>query len=54
MRKVIQTVDQPAPAQLATIKLRYAAAVDVGQAMQRLVPEARAAGRARARRRASR
>jgi general secretion pathway protein D len=40
LRKVIATVDQPAPSELATIKLRYAAAVDVGQAVQRLVPEA--------------
>ena len=40
LRKVIATVDQPQPAQLATIKLRYAAAVDVGQAVQRLLPEA--------------
>jgi general secretion pathway protein D len=40
LRKVISTVDQPQPAQLATIKLRYAAAVDVGQAVQRLLPEA--------------
>jgi general secretion pathway protein D len=39
VRKVIQTVDNPAPAEVATIKLRYAAAVDVGQAIQRLVPE---------------
>ena len=40
LRKVIATVDQPAPSELSTIKLRYAAAVDVGQAVQRLVPEA--------------
>ena len=40
LRKVIATVDQPQPAQLSTIKLRYAAAVDVGQAVQRLLPEA--------------
>ena len=40
LRKVIATVDQPQPAQLSTIKLRYAAAVDVGQAVQRLMPEA--------------
>ncbi len=40
LRKVIATVDQPASSELATIKLRYAAAVDVGQAVQRLVPEA--------------
>jgi general secretion pathway protein D len=40
LRKVIATVDQPQPSELATIKLRYAAAVDVGQAVQRLVPEA--------------
>ncbi len=39
IRKVIATVDQPQPAQLATLKLRYAAAVDVGQAVQRLMPE---------------
>jgi general secretion pathway protein D len=39
LRKVIATVDQPQPAQLSTIKLRYAAAVDVGQAVQRLLPE---------------
>ena len=39
VRKVIQTVDNPAPAEVATIRLRYAAAVDVGQAIQRLVPE---------------
>jgi len=40
LRKVIATVDQPQPAQLSTIKLRYAAAVDVGQAVLRLLPEA--------------
>ena len=40
IRNVIRTVDQPAPSQLASIKLRYAAAVDVGQAVQRLIPEA--------------
>ena len=40
LRKVIATVDQPQPAQLSTIKLRYAAAVDVAQAVQRLLPEA--------------
>jgi general secretion pathway protein D len=40
VRKVIGTVDQPAPSELATVKLRYASAVDVGQAVQRLVPEA--------------
>jgi len=40
IRNVIRTVDQPAPSQLASIKLRYAAAVDVGQAVQRLMPEA--------------
>jgi len=40
LRKVIATVDQPQPAQLSTIKLRYAAAIDVGQAVQRLLPEA--------------
>jgi general secretion pathway protein D len=40
LRKVIATVDQPQPAQLSTIRLRYAAAVDVGQAVQRLLPEA--------------
>ncbi len=39
IRKVIATVDQPAPSQLMTIKLRYAAALDVGQAVQRLMPE---------------
>jgi len=39
IRRVVATVDQPQPAQLATIKLRYAAAVDVGQAVQRLMPE---------------
>jgi general secretion pathway protein D len=40
IRKVVSTVDQPAASELATVKLRYAAAVDVGQAVQRLVPEA--------------
>ena len=40
IRNVIRTVDQPAPSQLASIRLRYAAAVDVGQAVQRLMPEA--------------
>ncbi len=40
LRKVIATVDQPAPSELSAIRLRYAAAVDVGQAVQRLVPEA--------------
>ena len=40
LRKVIASVDQPAPSELVTIKLRFAAAVDVGQAIQRLVPEA--------------
>jgi general secretion pathway protein D len=39
IRKVIASVDQPQPGQVATIKLRYAAAVDVGQAVQRLMPE---------------
>jgi general secretion pathway protein D len=39
IRKVIASVDQPQPAQLAAIKLRYAAAIDVGQAVQRLMPE---------------
>lgn len=40
IRKVIGTVDQPGASELATVKLRFAAAVDVGQAVQRLVPEA--------------
>jgi len=40
IRKVISTVDQPAASELATVKLRFAAAVDVAQAVQRLVPEA--------------
>jgi general secretion pathway protein D len=40
IRKVIGTVDQPGPSELTTVKLRFAAAVDVGQAVQRLVPEA--------------
>jgi general secretion pathway protein D len=40
IRKVLGTVDQPAASELGTVKLRYAAAVDVGQAVQRLVPEA--------------
>lgn len=39
IRRVIATVDQPQPAQLVTLPLRYAAAVDVGQAVQRLMPE---------------
>jgi general secretion pathway protein D len=39
IRKVIASVDQPQPAQLTAIKLRYAAAIDVGQAVQRLMPE---------------
>ncbi len=39
VRKVITTVDQPQPAELMTITLRYAAAVDLGQAIQRLMPE---------------
>ena len=39
IRKVIATVDQPQPAQLTAIKLRFAAAIDVGQAVQRLMPE---------------
>jgi general secretion pathway protein D len=38
-RKVISNVDQPQPAQVMAIKLRYAAAIDVGQAVQRLMPE---------------
>jgi general secretion pathway protein D len=40
IRKVVATVDQPQPSELVTIPLRYAAAVDVGQAVQRLMPEA--------------
>jgi general secretion pathway protein D len=40
IRKVIATVDQPAASELATVRLRFAAAVDVAQAVQRLVPEA--------------
>ncbi len=40
IRKVIGTVDQPGASELTTVKLRFAAAVDVGQAVQRLVPEA--------------
>ena len=40
IRKVIASVDQPAASELVTIGLRFAAAVDVGQAIQRLVPEA--------------
>jgi general secretion pathway protein D len=39
IRKVIGTVDQPGASELTTVKLRFAAAVDVGQAVQRLVPE---------------
>ena len=39
IRKVIASVDQPQPAQLTSIKLRFAAAIDVGQAVQRLMPE---------------
>ncbi len=39
VRKVITTVDQPQPAELMTLTLRYAAAVDLGQAIQRLMPE---------------
>jgi len=39
VRKVISNVDQPQPAQVMHIKLRYAAAIDVGQAVQRLMPE---------------
>ncbi|HSD54645.1 MAG TPA: type II secretion system secretin GspD [Burkholderiales bacterium] len=39
IRKVIASVDQPQPAQLTAIKLRFAAAIDVGQAVQRLMPE---------------
>jgi general secretion pathway protein D len=39
VRKVIANVDQPQPAQVVSIKLRYAAAIDVGQAVQRLMPE---------------
>lgn len=39
VRKVISNVDQPQPAQVMSIKLRYAAAIDVGQAVQRLMPE---------------
>jgi general secretion pathway protein D len=39
VRKVIANVDQPQPAQVMAIKLRYAAAIDVGQAVQRLMPE---------------
>jgi general secretion pathway protein D len=40
IRKVISTVDQPAASEFATVRLRFAAAVDVAQAVQRLVPEA--------------
>jgi len=39
VRKVIANVDQPQPAQVMAITLRYAAAIDVGQAVQRLMPE---------------
>jgi general secretion pathway protein D len=39
IRKVIASVDQPQPAQVTAIKLRFAAAIDVGQAVQRLMPE---------------
>lgn len=39
VRKVIATVDQPQPSELVTVTMRYAAAVDVGQAVQRLMPE---------------
>lgn len=39
VRRVIANVDQPQPAQVMAIKLRYAAAIDVGQAVQRLMPE---------------
>ena len=39
IRRVIATVDQPQAAQLMTLTMRYAAAVDVGQAVQRLLPE---------------
>ena len=39
VRRVISNVDQPQPAQVMAIKLRYAAAIDVGQAVQRLMPE---------------
>ena len=40
IRRVLATIDQPAPGELTPIPLRYAAAVDVGQAVQRLLPEA--------------
>jgi general secretion pathway protein D len=39
IRKVIASVDQPQPGQVTAIKLRFAAAIDVGQAVQRLMPE---------------
>ena len=39
IRKVIASVDQPQPSEVTAIKLRYAAAIDVGQAVQRLMPE---------------
>ena len=39
VRKVVATVDQPSPAELINVSLRHAAAVDVGQAIQRLMPE---------------
>lgn len=39
IRKVVASVDQPQPSQVTAIKLRYAAAIDVGQAVQRLMPE---------------
>jgi general secretion pathway protein D len=39
VRRVISNVDQPQPAQMMAINLRYAAAIDVGQAVQRLMPE---------------
>lgn len=40
VRRVLATIDQPAPGEFTPVPLRYAAAVDVGQAIQRLLPEA--------------
>jgi general secretion pathway protein D len=40
IRRVLATIDQPAPGEITPLPLRYAAAVDVGQAVQRLLPEA--------------
>ncbi len=40
VRRVLATIDQPAPGEFTPIPLRYAAAIDVGQAVQRLLPEA--------------